>query len=199
MSEPKNELAPAAARVAAAARDLGLTIEVVAMPASTRTAEEAAAACGCAVAEIVKSLVFRGRISKRPYLLLVAGSNRVDETAVAASIGEALARAPADDVRAITGYAIGGIPPFGHATPLAVFVDADLLGHARVWAAAGTPHAVFAVDPQALAAAVGATVIPMGRRAAGDRRSERDGRVADAGPMGVSRGASPLASPRPWR
>jgi prolyl-tRNA editing enzyme YbaK/EbsC (Cys-tRNA(Pro) deacylase) len=156
------DLAPAAARVAAAARDLGLAIEVVAMPASTRTAEEAAAACGCAVGEIVKSLVFRGRTSERPYLLLVAGSNRVDEKAVAGSIGEALKRAQADDVRAITGYAIGGIPPFGHATALDVFIDEDLLGHARVWAAAGTPFAVFAVEPRALAAAVGAKVIRMG-------------------------------------
>ena len=162
MSEPTRDLAPAAARVATAARDLGLAIEVVAMPASTRTAEEAAAACGCAVGEIVKSLVFRGRASNRPYLLLVAGSNRVDETAGAGAIGEALKRARADDVREITGYAIGGIPPFGHATPLAVFIDRDLLDHARVWAAAGTPHAVFAVDPAALAAAVGATTIRMG-------------------------------------
>jgi prolyl-tRNA editing enzyme YbaK/EbsC (Cys-tRNA(Pro) deacylase) len=161
MSEPTNDLAPAAARVAAAARDLGLTIEVVAMPASTRTAEEAAAACGCAVAEIVKSLVFRGRTSHRPYLLLVAGSNRVDETAVAGAIGEALKRAQADDVRAITGYAIGGIPPFGHATALTVFIDEDLLGHTRVWAAAGTPSAVFAVAPRALAEATGARVIRM--------------------------------------
>ena len=160
--EAPPDLAPAATRVAAAARDLGLTIEVVAMPSSTRTAEEAAAACGCAVGEIVKSLVFRGRTSERPYLLLVAGSNRVDEKAVAGSIGEALKRAQADDVRAITGYAIGGIPPFGHATALDVFIDEDLLGHPRVWAAAGTPFAVFAVEPRALAAAVGAKVISMG-------------------------------------
>lgn len=160
--EATSDLAPAAARVAAAARDLGLAVEVVAMPASTRTAEEAAAACGCAVGEIVKSLVFRGATSGRPYLLLVAGSNRVDETAVAGSIGEALERMPGKDVRTVTGYAIGGIPPFGHATALDVFIDEDLLGHARVWAAAGTPFAVFAVAPRALAAAVGAKVIRMG-------------------------------------
>ncbi|MDK9697008.1 MAG: YbaK/EbsC family protein [Siculibacillus sp.] len=162
MNEPAPDFGRGAARVAAAARDLGLEITVVAMPASTRTAEEAAAACGCSVGEIVKSLVFRGRTSGRPYLLLVAGSNRVDEKAVAGSIGEAPTRAAADDVRAITGYAIGGIPPFGHATALTVFIDEDLLGHGRVWAAAGTPFAVFAVDPRALATAVGATVIRMG-------------------------------------
>ena len=162
MSVPTADLAPAAARVAAAAADLGLAIAVVEMPASTRTAEEAAVACGCAVGEIVKSLVFRGRTTDTPYLLLVAGSNRVDEKAVAGSIGEALKRAQADDVRAITGYAIGGIPPFGHATALTVFIDEDLLGHERVWAAAGTPFAVFSVAPGALAAAVGAKVIRMG-------------------------------------
>jgi len=162
MTDPASDLAPAAARVAAVARDRGLAIDVVEMPASTRTAEEAAAACGCAVAEIVKSLVFRGRTTDTPYLLLVSGANRVDEKAVATSIGEALKRASADDVRALTGFAIGGIPPFGHAAPLAVYIDRDLLAHTRVWAAAGTPHAVFAVAPQALAAAVGARVIAMG-------------------------------------
>ena len=161
-SHPDSPLAASAARVAQAARDLGLAVEVVEMPASTRTAEEAAAACGCDVAAIVKSLVFRGKTSGTPYLLLVSGANRVDEKAMAASIGEVLKRAAAEDVRAITGFAIGGIPPFGHASPLTVFVDADLLGHPRVWAAAGTPHAVFAVEPGALAAAVGGRVIRMG-------------------------------------
>ena len=156
------DLAPSAARVVAAAADLGLAIRVVEMPSSTRTAEEAAAACGCAVGEIVKSLVFEGAVSGRPLLLLVAGCNRVDEVAVAATIGEALVRIPGKAVRTVTGFAIGGIPPFGHATPLEVFVDADLLGHARVWAAAGTPHAVFEVDPRALATALGARVIAMG-------------------------------------
>ena len=77
-------------------------------------------------------------------------------------IGEPVVRVDADDVRALTGFAIGGIPPFGHASPLTVFVDADLLAHLRVWAAAGTPHAVFAVEPGALAAAVGGRVIRMG-------------------------------------
>ena len=162
MSHTTDDLAPAAARVAAAARDLGLAVEVVEMPGSTRTAEEAAAACGCSVGEIVKSLVFRGAGSGRPYLLLVAGSNRVDEAAVGDLLGEGLERMPGKEVRTVTGFAIGGIPPFGHATALAVFVDEDLLGHGRVWAAAGTPFAVFAVDPRALAAAVSAKVIRMG-------------------------------------
>lgn len=154
--------ARAAVRVAEAAAALGLDIRVVELPASARTAEEAAAACGCAVAEIVKSLVFRGATSGKPVLLLVAGSNRVDEARVAGPIGEALERMPGKEVREATGFAIGGIPPFGHATPLAVFIDEDLLAHERVWAAAGTPHAVFAVAPRALAEAVGARVIRMG-------------------------------------
>ena len=162
MSDTGPDLARSAARVAAVARDLGLAIRVVEMPSTTRTAEEAAAACGCDVAEIVKSLVFKGASSGAPYLLLVSGRNRVDEAAVAVSIGEALERMPGKEVRTVTGFAIGGIPPFGHATPLAVFIDEDLLGHARVWAAAGTPHAVFEVDPEALAAALGARVIRMG-------------------------------------
>lgn len=154
--------ARAALRVAEAAAALGLDIRVVELPDSARTAEEAAAACGCAVAEIVKSLVFRGATSGKPVLLLVAGSNRVDEAVVAGPIGEALERMPGKEVREATGFAIGGIPPFGHATPLAVFIDEDLLAHDRVWAAAGTPHAVFAVAPRALAEAVGARVIRMG-------------------------------------
>jgi len=162
MSDTGPDLARSAARVAAVARDLGLAIRVVEMPSTTRTAEEAAAACGCDVAEIVKSLVFKGASSGAPYLLLVSGRNRVDEAAVAVSIGEALERMPGKEVRTVTGFAIGGIPPFGHATPIAVFIDEDLLGHARVWAAAGTPHAVFEVDPKALATALRARVISMG-------------------------------------
>ena len=154
--------ARAALRVAEAAAALGLDIRVVELPDSARTAEEAAAACGCAVAEIVKSLVFRGATSGKPVLLLVAGSNRVDEAVVAGPIGEALERMPGKEVREATGFAIGGIPPFGHATPLAVFIDEDLLAHDRVWAAAGTPHAVFAEAPRARAEAVGARVIRMG-------------------------------------
>ena len=163
MNDPVlSDLGGSAARVLAAAEALGLAIRVMQMPASTRTAEEAAAACGCAVGEIVKSLVFQGAVSGRPYLLLVAGSNRVDEAAMGEVVGEALERMPGKAVRTVTGFAIGGIAPFGHATALEVFLDADLLGHERVWAAAGTPHAVFAVDPQALAAAVGARVVRMG-------------------------------------
>ena len=152
-------LPASAARVAEAAAALGLAVEVREMPASTRTAEEAAAACGCEVAQIVKSLVFRGRTSKEPWLLLVSGANRVDEKGIAATLGEALKRTDAEDVRALTGYAIGGIPPLGHATPLATVIDEDLLTHDVVWAAAGTPNAVFPVSPRDLADATKARIL----------------------------------------
>lgn len=153
------ELPPSSRRVAEAARRLSLPIEIVVMPSSTRTAEEAAEACGCAVGQIVKSLVFRGAESGRPLLLLVSGSNRVDEKIAAAAVGEALSRPDAAFVRETTGFSIGGIPPFGHATPLATFMDRDLLAYPVVWAAAGTPAAVFSAEPSRLREAIGATLI----------------------------------------
>jgi prolyl-tRNA editing enzyme YbaK/EbsC (Cys-tRNA(Pro) deacylase) len=152
-----SDLKEASRRVLEAARGLGLAIEVRAMERPTRTAEEAAAACGCAVGQIVKSLIFRGKTSGRGYLLLVSGANRVDEGKAAAVIGEALERPDARFVRDVTGYAIGGIPPFGHASALATYIDPDLLGHGAVYAAAGTPESIFAVDPRRLAEATGAT------------------------------------------
>ena len=154
-----NEWPDSVNRVAAAAHAAGLSIEIRLMPASTRTAEEAATACNCAVAQIVKSLIFKGKSSGRPYLLLVSGKNRVNEKAVAAALGEEIVRPDADFVRAATGFAIGGIPPLGHATPLPPWLDEDLLQFGTVWAAAGTPSAVFAVDPKALARATEAKVI----------------------------------------
>lgn len=156
------ELPKSARRVQQAADAANLPIRVTEMPDSTRTAEEAAAACGCMVAQIVKSLVFRGRISGKPVLLLVSGKNRVDQKAVAAHVGEALERPDAAYVRDVTGYAIGGIPPIAHATPLETYIDADLLVFDTVYAAAGTPRCIFAVEPKALARAAGAKVIPVG-------------------------------------
>ncbi len=155
----ESSLAASAAKVQRAADALGLPITVREMAASTRTAEEAAAACGVTVGQIVKSLVFTGADSGKPYLLLVAGHNRVNEKAMAARLGEKLRRPDAEAVRAITGYAIGGIPPFGHATALATYMDADLLAYDVVWAAAGTPRAVFATAPDRLRAATQATVV----------------------------------------
>lgn len=146
-------------RVIEAADRLGLAVEVVEMPASTRTAVEAAAACGTSVAQIIKSLVFEGRESGRPYLLLVSGSNRVDERQSGEQIGEPLIRPDADYVRRVTGYAIGGVPPFGHAGEIGAWMDETLLQFTDVWAAAGTPRAVMRLDPRQLLKRTGARLI----------------------------------------
>jgi prolyl-tRNA editing enzyme YbaK/EbsC (Cys-tRNA(Pro) deacylase) len=149
-------------RVRAAAATAGLPLEIREMPQSTRTAEEAAAACGTSVAQIVKSLVFRGTESGKPLLFLVSGKNRVDQSAVAASIGEALERIDANAVRELTGFSIGGVAPLGSLTPLATYMDADLMQFDAIWAAAGAPYAVFQTTPQALAEAVGARIVKLG-------------------------------------
>ncbi|MEJ8572269.1 YbaK/EbsC family protein [Microbaculum marinum] len=150
------ELPDSARRVADAAAAAGIAIDVVQMPDSTRTAEDAAAACGCAVAQIVKSLIFVGAETGRPYLLLVSGVNRVDETGIAGLLGEPLKRPDGKTVRELTGYAIGGIPPIGHPAPMPTVIDETLLTFDTVWAAAGTPRCVFASDPNALKDATGA-------------------------------------------
>lgn len=155
----KTELPPSAVRVLRAADALGLQIKVQEMEAMTRTAEEAAAACGVGVGQIVKSLVFAGSDTDKPYLFLVSGSNRVNERGVAAHFGEKLKRMDADRVRALTGFAIGGIPPFGHDTPITTYMDRDLLQYDVVWAAAGTPRAVFPIEPKRLQEAARAAVI----------------------------------------
>jgi prolyl-tRNA editing enzyme YbaK/EbsC (Cys-tRNA(Pro) deacylase) len=156
-----NDLPKSADRVRKAAEALGLAIEIVEMATPTRTVAEAAAACGCPEGAIVKSLIFKGHQTGRPYLLLVSGTNRVDEQMAAATLGETLARPDASYVRTVTGFAIGGVPPFGHATPVVPFMDTDLLQYETVWAAAGTPTAVFAIDPRTLRDATGATVLDM--------------------------------------
>lgn len=159
MTDAGSVLPPAALRVQEAALKLGLTVEAREMADSTRTAEDAAAACGVTVGQIVKSLVFLGAQSGRPYLLLVSGTNRVNEAGVAVHLGEALKRADGRSVRDMTGFAIGGIPPFGHDRPIRTFMDRDLLQYEIVWAAAGTPRSVFSVHPAKLRDAVKATVI----------------------------------------
>jgi prolyl-tRNA editing enzyme YbaK/EbsC (Cys-tRNA(Pro) deacylase) len=136
-------------QVAAAAAALGLSVEVRAFPQGTRTAEDAAAAIGCDVAQIVKSLVFV--VDDEPILALVGGADRLDERRLAQAAG-------GDRVRRATGFAVGGVPPFGHATALRCFVDDALLSHNVVWAAAGTPTHVFASDPSGLVSAAGAEV-----------------------------------------
>jgi prolyl-tRNA editing enzyme YbaK/EbsC (Cys-tRNA(Pro) deacylase) len=147
-----------------ALRALGLPADVRELDASTRTAPEAAAAVGCELGAIVKSLVFRGTGSGDPVLVLVSGDNRAVETRVAEEIGEPVARADADFVRAATGYAIGGVPPVGHPGPVRTLVDEDLLRFGEVWAAAGTPRAVFPIPPDALARAAGGRVTAIAQR-----------------------------------
>jgi Cys-tRNA(Pro) deacylase len=149
-------LPPAARRVAEAAAGLGLTIEIVIFDHSTRTAGEAAQAVGCAVGQIVKSLVFT--VGGRPVVALVSGANQLDTRKLADLYGvgrKQVARADADTVRAATGYAIGGVPPFGHATATDVFLDRDLGQYTVIWAAAGTPNTVFAITPEELRRATG--------------------------------------------
>ena len=157
-SEPK-ALPASAQKVQDAARALGLDITVMEMAASTRTAADAAAACSSEVGQIVKSLLFRGAESGRPYMVLVSGTNRLNEKGVAAVLGETLERPDAAYVREVTGYAIGGVPPFGHENPISMLMDEDLQRYEIVWAAAGTPRAVFSVAPAALADAVSAQII----------------------------------------
>ena len=140
----KKASAPSALKVQAV---LGERFEVLEFDAGTRTAADAAAAIGCTVAEIAKSLLFRARASGRPVLVVASGVNRVDEKKVAAVIGEKIARADADFVREQTGFAIGGVPPVGHAVAPLTLIDEDLLKLTTIWAAAGTPNAVFKLTP----------------------------------------------------
>jgi len=148
-----------AQRVQQAAEQLSLDITVVEMDESTRTAQDAAAACDCDVAQIVKSLIFRGADTGEPYLLLVSGANRVHEKRTSRQIGEKLDRADADFVRETTGFAIGGVAPIAHAQPLRTYMDESLLAHPVVWAAAGTPKCLFSVSPVALKDAISPTVL----------------------------------------
>jgi prolyl-tRNA editing enzyme YbaK/EbsC (Cys-tRNA(Pro) deacylase) len=142
----KPATAPSALKVQAA---LGPAFQVVEFEASTRTSEDAAAAIGCTVAEIAKSLVFKSA-SGGPVLVIASGVNRVDEKKVRALLGEKIGRAEADFVREATGFAIGGVPPIGHAMLPVVLIDRDLERFSAVWAAAGTPNAVFRLTPQDL-------------------------------------------------
>ncbi|MGY3680464.1 YbaK/EbsC family protein [Streptomyces sp. TE33382] len=156
-ASPSAAASDAHPRFAEALRELGLQVEVRRFPDATRTAAEAAAAIGCELSEIVKSLIFEA--DGVPVLVLMDGSSRVDVELVRKELGAGkVKRAGADLVRETTGYAIGGVPPFGHVTKTRVLADRGLLDHAVVWAAAGTPHTVFPLDPKTLIAHAGATV-----------------------------------------
>ncbi len=146
------ELKESSQRVKQAIGKLGFNIEVMQMDKSTRTADEAAEAVGCSTAQIVKSLVFQGKNSKAPYMVLVSGVNRVDVGRLESLVGEPVTMAPPEFVRQVTGFAIGGVPPAGHNQEISTFIDQNLLEHDVVWAAAGTPSSMFAIKSADLVA-----------------------------------------------
>ena len=153
--------APSALKVQAA---LGGRFQVLEFDASTRTAADAAAAIGCEVAEIAKSLVFRAVDSGRAVLIIASGVDRVDEKKAAEAVGEPIARADADFVRESTGFAIGGVPPVGHKTQPIVLIEESLMQFDEIWAAAGTPNAVFRLTPSDLVELTGGRMVAVARR-----------------------------------
>ncbi len=156
-----SSLPTSAQKVQQAINARGVTCQVVQMPASTRSAAEAAQTVGCTVGQIVKSLVFRTTQSGKPVLALVSGANRVSESLLAQYIGEPIEKANADFVREQTGFAIGGVPPVGHLQPMLTFIDQDLTAFDVIWAAAGTPNAVFKLSPADLLNLSEGKVVPL--------------------------------------
>lgn len=168
MTEPKNAektgvnpgaLSPSAQRVQEFLNTTGLDCIVVEMAQTTRSAQDAARAVGCEVGQIAKSLLFQGAETREPLLVITSGANRVDEGRLGRTVGEPVRKADAELVRRKTGFAIGGVPPAGHTEPLRVFIDKDLLAHPEIWAAAGTPQAVFKLTPEQLQQITGGTVV----------------------------------------
>ncbi|MGI8610134.1 MAG: YbaK/EbsC family protein [Candidatus Dormibacteria bacterium] len=158
-TSPSPELGRSAQRVAEELRRRGAEVEVVELPASTRTAVEAASAIGCEVAQIAKSLVFRTAETSRPVLVIASGANRVEVAILAAQLGEQVVRADPDWVRETTGFAIGGIPPVAHRTAPVTYIDEDLLQLEEIWAAAGTPNSVFRMRGADLPRLTGGTIL----------------------------------------
>jgi prolyl-tRNA editing enzyme YbaK/EbsC (Cys-tRNA(Pro) deacylase) len=147
---------PTALRTSQLLRDAGIDANVVEFEQTTRTSAEAAAAIGCSIGEIAKSIVFRGKDSGQAIVVIASGDNRVSEAKVAAKLGESLLRADADFVRTATGYAIGGVAPIGHSQPVRLLLDKDLQRFETLWAAAGTPFSVFPLTPDQLRRLTGA-------------------------------------------
>ncbi len=152
---------------------LGPRFEVMEFEASTRSAADAAAAIGCTVGQIAKSLVFRATLSDRPVLVITCGTNRVRESIIAKHLGETIERAHADFVRERTGFAIGGVPPIGHSEPVLIIIDEDLRSFDEIWAAAGTPNAVFRLDFDDLVQLTGGTVTRVADDLSEDRCHDR--------------------------
>lgn len=154
-----DKLSPSAQKVQDALKALGFANVVIEHEQTTRSAKEAAQAIGCAVGQIVKSLIFVTKDSRKPVLILVSGPNRVNEARMGELLGESLERATPDFAQEVSGYAIGGVPPLGHRSSLLTFIDQDLLQYAEIWAAAGTPHAVFKLTPQEMLRMTGGQAI----------------------------------------
>ena len=150
---------PSAKKIQNILRELGSSYKVIEFTESTRTAQEAADRVGCQLGQIVKSLIFKGLTSNKGLLVLTSGSNRVDENKIAQYVGESIGRADAEFVRTVTGYAIGGVPPIGHIQPLETYIDEDLLYYPDVWAAAGTPYAVFQLPASDLVKLTGGRIV----------------------------------------
>jgi prolyl-tRNA editing enzyme YbaK/EbsC (Cys-tRNA(Pro) deacylase) len=155
------QLSKSAQRVQDALAKKGITLKVIELPESTRTAQEAASAIGCTIGQIVKSLLFKTQETQKPILVLTSGSNRVNETLIEKHLNEKIGKADADFTRITTGFAIGGVPPIGHVQLIQTFIDEDLLRFNELWAAAGTPHAVFSLSPQDLQSLINGKVIPV--------------------------------------
>jgi prolyl-tRNA editing enzyme YbaK/EbsC (Cys-tRNA(Pro) deacylase) len=144
------QLSPSAQKIQNLLNSLGYDYTVIEHAESTRTAQEAADRAGCELGQIVKSLIFRGKTSGKPILVLTSGANRVDEKRISGYAGETIGRADADFVRTVTGFAIGGVPPIGHAQKMETYLDEDFLSYQTIWAAAGTPNAIFELKAEDL-------------------------------------------------
>jgi len=154
-------LKPSAERVQQAVLDLGFNFTIVEFDDTTRTSADAAAAIGCSLGQIAKTLVFRTAQSHQPVLIIASGVNRVNEKTIANVLGEKIKKADADFVRQNTGFAIGGVPPIGHPSPITTIIDIDLFQYEEVWSAAGTPNAVFPLTPRELETLTAGRVLPI--------------------------------------
>jgi len=146
---PSN-LKKSAKKVQTVLNEFGIKLNVMELSDSTRTAQDAANTIGCTVSQIAKSLIFKGKTSQKPILIIASGTNRINEKGVKEHIGEKLGKADAHFVLEYTGFAIGGIPPIGHKNPITTFIDEDLMQYDEIWAAAGTPNSVFKLTPKNL-------------------------------------------------
>ncbi len=154
-----NTLSPSAQKIQDLLNSLGYNYTVIEHAESTRTAQEAADRAGCELGQIVKSLIFKGKESGKPILVLTSGPNRANEKRLSEYVGEPVGKADADFVRAVTGFAIGGVPPIGHVQKMETYIDEDFLQYPTVWAAAGTPNAIFELKTEDLQKMTGGTVV----------------------------------------